>query len=118
MPPITLIYSIGLANLPPRLYNCFDRDMAPDFSFHPTYYDKATGARTGLINTAHGSFETPVFMPVGTNGTVKALTQGMLEEVDAAIVLGNTYHLYLRPGHITVNNLGGLHRFMGWSRSL
>jgi queuine tRNA-ribosyltransferase len=92
--------------------------MAPDFSFHPTHYDKATGARAGLINTAHGSFETPVFMPVGTNGSVKALTQGMLEEVGAAIVLGNTYHLYLRPGHITVNNLGGLHRFMGWSRSL
>src|SRR5215467_2478657 len=92
--------------------------MALDFSFQITHHDKATNARAGTINTGHGYLETPVFMPVGTNGTVKALTQDMLEEIGAGIILGNTYHLYLRPGHITINNLGGLHRFIGWNRPI
>jgi queuine tRNA-ribosyltransferase len=67
------------------------------------------------LHTAHGTIETPVFMPVGTQASVKALTPRMLaEELGARLILGNTYHLYLRPGHATVAGLGGLHRFMGW----
>ena len=74
-----------------------------------------TRARAGLLHTAHGTIETPVFMPVGTLGSVKGLTQRMLaEELGARIVLANTYHLYLRPGHETVGQLGGLHGFMNW----
>ncbi|MGE0104230.1 MAG: tRNA guanosine(34) transglycosylase Tgt [Blastocatellales bacterium] len=75
-------------------------------------------ARRGLIETAHGTIETPVFMPVGTAGTVKAITQEMLEALDARIILGNTYHLYLRPGHETIRGLGGLHRFISWDRAI
>ncbi|MBN2034391.1 MAG: tRNA guanosine(34) transglycosylase Tgt [Deltaproteobacteria bacterium] len=74
-----------------------------------------TKARCGLLSTAHGSFETPVFMPVGTQGTVKAMSPDDLEEVGVKIVLANTYHLYLRPGHEIISKLGGLHGFMGWS---
>ena len=78
-----------------------------------------TRARAGLLHTAHGVVETPVFMPVGTQATVKGLTPKMLaEELGAQIVLGNTYHLYLRPGHETVAELGGLHRFMNWPRAI
>lgn len=74
-----------------------------------------TRARAGILHTAHGSIETPVFMPVGTQATVKALTPKMLaEELGARLILGNTYHLYLRPGHETVAGLGGLHGFMSW----
>ena len=71
-------------------------------------------ARCGKITTPHGAFETPVFMPVGTQGTVKALSPDDLKEVGAEILLSNTYHLYLRPGHEIISKLGGLHRFMGW----
>src|SRR5271166_40030 len=62
--------------------------------------------------------ETPVFMPVGTAGSVKAVPQHLLEELDARIILGNTYHLYLRPGHELVRRMGGLHRFMSWPRAI
>jgi queuine tRNA-ribosyltransferase len=75
-------------------------------------------ARRGRLVTPHGAIETPVFMPVGTAATVKTLSPRDLEELGAAIVLGNTYHLYLRPGHERIRRLGGLHRFMGWGRSL
>ena len=68
--------------------------------------------------TAHGEIETPVFMPVGTQGTVKAITQEMLEALDARIILGNTYHLFLRPGHETIAAMGGLHRFISWPRAM
>ena len=78
-----------------------------------------TRARAGLLHTAHGTIETPVFMPVGTLGSVKGLTQRMLaEELGARIVLANTYHLYLRPGHETVAQLGGLHGFMNWGSAI
>jgi queuine tRNA-ribosyltransferase len=78
-----------------------------------------TRARAGLLHTAHGTIETPVFMPVGTQGTVKGLTQRMLkEDLGARIILGNTYHLYLRPGHETIERLGGLHRFINWDRAI
>jgi queuine tRNA-ribosyltransferase len=75
-------------------------------------------ARAGRLVTAHGVIETPVFMPVGTQGTVKAISQEMLEELDARIILGNTYHLFLRPGHETIERLGGLHKFISWMRAI
>jgi queuine tRNA-ribosyltransferase len=93
-------------------------EMNPTFSFEKIATDNATRARVGRLTTAHGSIETPVFMPVGTQGTVKALTQQMLEEAGASIILGNTYHLYLRPGLSTINQLGGLHRFMSWQHPI
>jgi len=78
-----------------------------------------TGARAGILHTAHGNVETPVFMPVGTQGTVKAmLPRDLLNDLDAKIILGNTYHLFLRPGLETVRNLGGLHKFMNWPRAI
>src|SRR5215831_15136047 len=79
---------------------------------------QAGPARLGRISTAHGEVETPAFMPVGTAGTVKAVPQDMLEGLGAQIILGNTYHLYLRPGHELIRNLGGLHKFMSWERAL
>jgi queuine tRNA-ribosyltransferase len=78
-----------------------------------------TGARAGLLHTAHGTVETPVFMPVGTQASIKGLDQDVLaRELDARIILSNTYHLYLRPGHETIRKLGGLHRFMSWPRAI
>jgi queuine tRNA-ribosyltransferase len=80
---------------------------------------RETGARCGILQTAHGAVATPVFMPVGTQATVKGLTpRQLVEDVDPAIILANTYHLYLRPGHETVRALGGLHRFMNWDRAI
>src|SRR5262245_60410843 len=78
--------------------------------------DPGTQARLGKITTAHGQISTPVFMPVGTAGTVKAITQQDLKTLGAEIILGNTYHLYLRPGHQLIHELGGLHRFISWDR--
>ncbi len=75
-------------------------------------------ARAGLLKTPHGSVETPVFMPVGTQGTVKAMTPKLLEEVGAQIILGNTYHLYLRPGTEVIEEAGGLHPFISWNRPI
>ncbi len=79
-----------------------------------------TGARAGLLHTPHGVVETPVFMPVGTQATVKGVLQRDLrgEELDAKIILANTYHLFLRPGHELIRELGGLHRFMAWDRAI
>ena len=76
--------------------------------------DPATGARRGRLTTRHGAVETPVFMPVGTQGTVKAVTPAQLREIGAQMILGNTYHLNLRPGSELIRGLGGLHKFMGW----
>jgi queuine tRNA-ribosyltransferase len=77
-----------------------------------------TGARRGRLTTPHGTVETPFFMPVGTQASVKALTQEALEQLGAEIILANTYHLYLRPGHGLVRKLGGLHQFMSWPRAI
>ncbi|MGB2900630.1 MAG: tRNA guanosine(34) transglycosylase Tgt [Candidatus Acidiferrum sp.] len=88
-----------------------------NFSFEITKTD-ATGARRGRLTTPHGPVETPFFMPVGTQASVKALTQEALEELGAEIILANTYHLYLRPGHELVRKLGGLHQFMSWPRAI
>ena len=78
----------------------------------------ATGARRGRLTTPHGVVETPFFLPVGTQASVKALTQEGLEELGAEIILANTYHLYLRPGHELIRRLGGLHQFMSWPRAI
>jgi queuine tRNA-ribosyltransferase len=86
--------------------------MAEHFELLKT--DTATAARRGRLRTRHGIVETPVFMPVGTQGTVKAVTPRQLHEIGAQIILGNTYHLNLRPGSALVRELGGLHAFMGW----
>ena len=80
---------------------------------------KQTGARRGVIHTPHGDIETPVFMPVGTQATVKSMTpEELKEEVKARIILSNTYHLYLRPGSKLVREAGGLHKFMNWDRAI
>ncbi len=82
--------------------------------FTVTAQDPACGARLGVIDTPHGRVSTPAFMPVGTQGTVKALTPEQVGSLGAEIILGNTYHLMLRPGHRLIAGLGGLHRFMHW----
>jgi queuine tRNA-ribosyltransferase len=89
-----------------------------EFSFKLEAQDATTAARAGRMITAHGAVETPVFMPVGTAGSVKTLTPDDLKESGVAILLANTYHLWLRPGVDTVRRLGGLHRFMSWPRSI
>jgi queuine tRNA-ribosyltransferase len=76
--------------------------------------DPYSRARLGRLVTAHGVIETPAFMPVGTQGTVKGMLPRDLREMGCQVLLSNTYHLYLRPGHEIVRTLGGLHRFMGW----
>ena len=88
-----------------------------NFSFE-VQKTEATGARRGRLATPHGQIETPAFMPVGTAATIKALTHEALEELGASILLANTYHLYLRPGHELIRKLGGLHQFMSWQRAL
>lgn len=79
---------------------------------------KQTGARLGILHTPHGSFETPMFMPVGTLATVKTLSPEELKEMGAGVILSNTYHLWLRPGHEIVKEAGGLHAFMNWDRGI
>ncbi|HKT47914.1 MAG TPA: tRNA guanosine(34) transglycosylase Tgt [Candidatus Acidoferrales bacterium] len=88
-----------------------------NFSFTVNTTDP-TGARRGMLRTPHGAVETPAFMPVGTQATVKGLRQEALEELGASILLANTYHLYLRPGHELVRSFGGLHRFMAWPHAI
>ena len=79
---------------------------------------RADAARSGILTTKHSNIPTPVFMPVGTRGTVKAVSNEDLELFGAQLILGNTYHLYLRPGHDVIGRLGGLHEFTGWNRSI
>jgi queuine tRNA-ribosyltransferase len=88
------------------------------FQFKVLKKDKNSRARLGRILTPHGEINTPVFMPVGTQGTVKGLTPERVKELGAEVILGNTYHLYLRPGHSLIKKLGGLHRFMNWNRPI
>ena len=92
--------------------------MAPGI-FQLQHTDTASSARAGVMQTDHGTIQTPVFMPVGTVGSVKAVSlQQLEEEVQAQIILGNTYHLYLRPGLEVLEKAGGLHRFVGWARPI
>jgi queuine tRNA-ribosyltransferase len=90
--------------------------MKPEFKL--TKKDRVSKARLGEIITPHGVVNTPVFMPVGTQGTVKALVPERVKELGAEIILGNTYHLYLRPGHKLIRGLGGLHKFMNWKHPI
>jgi queuine tRNA-ribosyltransferase len=88
-------------------------------SFQISHTDKATKARAGKLHTAHGTIEMPVFMPVGTAGTVKAVHQKELkDDIKAQIILGNTYHLYLRPGLDIIEKAGGIHQFIGWDKPM
>ena len=88
-------------------------------TFELQFADSASNARTGLIKTDHGQIETPIFMPVGTAGAVKGVHFAeLIEQVKAQIILGNTYHLYLRPGIETLKKAGGLHNFNGWQRPI
>src|SRR4051812_33993604 len=83
-----------------------------------TLQKKSGQARAGQLQTAHGVIETPIFMPVGTKATVKSLTPLELETLGAQIILGNTYHLHLRPGEKLIKELGGLHKFMNWHKPI
>src|SRR3989338_2324816 len=80
--------------------------------------DKNSKARIGQLKTAHGVINTPVFMPVGTQGTVKAISNNELDDCGVEIVLGNAYHLYLRPGLDIIEKAGGLHKFIGWDKPI
>ena len=87
-------------------------------SFVITARDPETRARRGRLQTAHGIVNTPIFMPVGTRGSVKALSPAELEELGAEIILGNTYHLFLKPGPELIEKAGGLHRFAAWNHPI
>ena len=92
--------------------------MKPAITYELLHVCKQTGARRGIVHTPHGDIQTPVFMPVGTQATVKSMTPEELKEVGAQIILANTYHLFLRPGHELVKEAGGLHKFMNWDRPI
>ena len=93
--------------------------MKQPITYELLHVCKQTGARRGVIHTPHGDIQTPIFMPVGTQATVKSMTpEELKEEVKAQIILSNTYHLYLRPGHKLVEEAGGLHEFMRWDKPI
>jgi queuine tRNA-ribosyltransferase len=103
---------------PRRVIAVATRPSPLDFEVEATAHASGSRARVGRLQTPHGQIETPIFMPVGTNATVKALDPDDLHEVGASIILANTYHLSLRPGHERIRQLGGLHRFMAWDRAI
>ena len=88
------------------------------FTYEVKHKSTKTKARIGVFKTPHGEIETPVYMPVGTQATVKALTPEQIKETGAQIILSNTYHLYLRPGQDVVAGAGGLHQFMAWEKPI
>lgn len=90
----------------------------PAIRYELLHICKQTGARLGIVHTPHGSFETPAFMPVGTQATVKTMSPEELKDMNAGIILSNTYHLWLRPGNDIVKEAGGLHKFMNWDRPI
>src|SRR5215213_6486009 len=93
--------------------------LMPSLSFELLNTDQQSAARAGKITTDHGVIETPIFMPVGTAGAVKAVSQQQLiSDVQAQIILGNTYHLYLRPGMEALEAAGGLHQFINWQKPI
>lgn len=92
--------------------------MQEKFKFEEVHICKQSGARTGIFTTPHGQIQTPIFMPVGTQATVKSLTPDELKDLGAQIILSNTYHLFLRPGHEIVKKAGGLHNFMRWDKPI
>ena len=93
--------------------------MSEAITYELLHVDKNSGARRGVIHTPHGDIQTPIFMPVGTQATVKSMSpEELKEDVKAQIILANTYHLYLRPGHDLVKEAGGLHKFMNWDKPI
>ena len=93
--------------------------MSEAITYELLHVDKNSGARRGIVHTPHGDIQTPIFMPVGTQATVKSMTpEELKDDVKAQIILSNTYHLYLRPGHELVKEAGGLHKFMNWDRPI
>ena len=92
--------------------------MKPAVTYELLHVDKNSGARRGVIHTPHGDIQTPIFMPVGTQATVKSMTPEELKENGAQIILANTYHLYFRPGDELVKEAGQLHNFMRWDRPI
>lgn len=90
--------------------------MVNGFSYELIHTDKNTGARAGVLHTPHGDIETPIFMPVGTNSTVKLVTNNNLYDTGAQIILANSYHLYLRAGHKLIEKFGGIHGWMNWQK--
>lgn len=89
-----------------------------NFSYEILHVCKQSGARTGILHTPHGDIYTPIYMPVGTQATVKSLTVDDLKQIEAQIILSNTYHLFLRPGQDVIRQAGGLHKFMNWDRPI
>ncbi len=94
------------------------KDVIMALSYELLHKEKDTAARVGKISTPHGEIDTPIFMPVGTQATVKTMTPEELKEIEAQIILSNTYHLYLRPGSGLIAEAGGLHQFMHWNRPI
>ena len=92
--------------------------MKPAITYELLHQDRKTGARRGIVHTPHGDIQTPVFMPVGTQATVKSMTPEELKDLGAQIILSNTYHLYMRPGEKLVKEAGGLHKFMNWDKPI
>ena len=90
----------------------------PSITYELLKKDEKTGARAGIIHTPHGSYPTPLFMPVGTQASVKGVSPDELRDLGAGIILGNTYHLFLRPGAELIKEAGGLHKFMNWDRAI
>ncbi len=106
------------ADVAPGYDGCVGPQL-PQISFEIVAECPHTRARAGLLHTPHGTIETPVFMPVGTQATVKGLTQrDLAEDLGVGILLANTYHLYLRPGHELIRRMGGLHKFMSWPKAI
>ena len=93
-------------------------DKKPNFSYEVIKQDKHSGARAGVLHTPHGDIPTPIYMPVGTQATVKGIFTRDLKDVGAKIILANTYHLFMRPGEDIVRRAGGLHKFMNWDRPI
>jgi queuine tRNA-ribosyltransferase len=92
--------------------------LTPAITYELIAKDERTGARAGIVHTPHGSFETPIFMPVGTQASVKGVSPDELKDLGAGIILSNTYHLFLRPGMELIREAGGLHKFMHWDRAI
>ena len=92
--------------------------MSQPFSYELKHICKQSGARLGVLHTPHGDIETPIYMPVGTAATVKAMTSREMEEIGTQILLSNTYHLHLRPGEDLIQEAGGLHTFMDWHKPI
>ena len=87
-------------------------------NFSITFQEKGSSARCGILKTHHSEIQTPVFMPIGTQGVIKTIDPEVLDQLQTQIVLANTYHLYLRPGHDLINRSGSLHHFMNWKNSI